>query len=357
MTRAYGEYVVGGIFGGQHRLHLMRIHRLDLAEAAVYRATAIPVWQAAYAHTLPDVLVPDAAQLLPDAAEGHRTVLGAFEASKDSDSAIAGVSAVSAASAVSAIGVSVINPAKTIAPAFWVAPDRRRRGIGSALLAESLEIVRAAGQAKLLLRVVGGDDSEGFAQARGGRVIERETLSGLDLSTIDRGAFDLWAAPTTTGAGYTLIRWSDHCPEELAESFCDAMTAMADAPGDVSSTPLTVEKLREKEQALVRFGIHRHFQAALAADGQIAGFTNVVTLEKQPGPVEIWNTGVVRAHRGHRLAQRLKAAATLWILDAYPQSTWIFTHNHVANAPMLAVNRRLGYQPIVEWVKVEFPVS
>jgi GNAT superfamily N-acetyltransferase len=313
----------------------MRIRRLDLAEASAYRTTAIPIWQAAFAHVLPGVPVPDEARLRPDAPDGRRAVLGAFEASDDA----------------AAVGLSVVNGAKGIAATFWVAPVRRRRGIGSALLTESLRLTRAAGRGKLVVRVAGGADSEGFARARGGRFVERDSMSGLDLRAIDRRAFEDWAAASPE---YTLARWSDHCPDELAASFCSAMGAMADAPGDAYDSPLTVEALREKEQALLRFGIHRHVQAALAEDGQIAGFTNVVTVEDRPGVVEVWNTAVVRAHRGRGLGLRVKAAAALWILDAYPDSRWIFTSNHEANAPMLTVNRALGYRPLVDWLTFEF---
>ena len=355
----------------------MQIRRLDLTDDAAYRATAVPIWQAAFGNVLPAEFVPDAARLRPDGPRGRRMVLGAFEAAGDSvgsdDSA--------------AVGLAVVDEAKPIVSAFWVAPARRRHGIGSALLAESSRLARAAGHPKLVVRVAGGAGSEGFAHARGGRVIERDRMSGLGLTTtglatidlttpglaapglattdrpafdrpaFDRRAFEDWAAPGAVGAAYPLVHWSDHCPEALAASFCEAMAAMADAPGDAYNSPPTVETLREKEQALLRFGIHQHVHAALTEDGRIAGFTNAVTVEDQPQVVEVWNTAVVRAHRGHGLARRLKAAATLWILAEYPATRWIQTHNHEANAPIRRVNQALGYRPLVEWLKVEFEVG
>jgi GNAT superfamily N-acetyltransferase len=318
----------------------MHIRRLDLAENSADRAAVVPAWQAAFAQALPEYPVPGEARLRPSAPDGHRVVLGAFEAPDDAV----------------AVGLSVVHESRATATSFWVVPALRRRGIGSALLAESFQLAKAAGHAKLVVRLAGGPDAEGFARARSGRLIERDTVSGLDLGAVDRRAFEEWAAPNAASAGYTLVRWSDRCPDELAPSFCAAMAAMADAPGDAYRTPLTVEALREREQGLVRFGIHRHVQAVQAEDGEIAGFTNVVTVEDEPEVAEVWNTAVVRAHRGRGLGLRVKAAATLWMLDEHPDSAWIQTSNHAANAQMLRINRALGYRPLMDWLKFEFDV-
>jgi GNAT superfamily N-acetyltransferase len=250
--------------------------------------------------------------------------------------------------------LSVINESTAKATAFWVAPALRRQGIGSALLAESLRLAKSTGHARLLIRMPGAADSEGFAQARGGRPIEQQRMSGLELSTVDRRTFEEWAAPD---AGYALVRWSDRCPDDLAASYCAARSAMADAPGAAHTTPLTVAALREKEQGLLRLGIHRHVQAVVAEDGDIAGFTDTVTVEGEPETAEVWNTAVVRAHRGRGLALRVKAAATLWMLREYPRISWIRTFNHEVGTPMLRVNRTLGYQPLVDWLTFEFDVA
>jgi hypothetical protein len=53
-------------------------------------------------------------------------------------------------------------------------------------------------------------------------------------------------------------------------------------------------------------------------------------------------TGVLRAYRGRRLALALKllsiSAAQRYDVD------YLYTNNDSSNAPMLAINRRLGYQ-------------
>ncbi|WP_246242413.1 hypothetical protein [Flexivirga aerilata] len=56
------------------------------------------------------------------------------------------------------------------------------------------------------------------------------------------------------------------------------------------------------------------------------------------------DTLVVREARGHTLGLRMKATAALAMMDELPAVTQIRTWNADDNAPMLAVNRRLGYR-------------
>jgi RimJ/RimL family protein N-acetyltransferase len=54
-------------------------------------------------------------------------------------------------------------------------------------------------------------------------------------------------------------------------------------------------------------------------------------------------TGVLRDYRGHGLAQALKLQTIL--LAKREGMRYIRTHNDSNNAPMLAINRKLGYKP------------
>jgi GNAT superfamily N-acetyltransferase len=67
------------------------------------------------------------------------------------------------------------------------------------------------------------------------------------------------------------------------------------------------------------------------------------------------DTLVLREHRGHGLGLRMKAASTLAVLAEAPEVTRIRTWNADDNAPMLAVNRALGYEVdawMRDWQKV-----
>jgi RimJ/RimL family protein N-acetyltransferase len=64
-------------------------------------------------------------------------------------------------------------------------------------------------------------------------------------------------------------------------------------------------------------------------------------------------TGTLREYRGRGLALAVKLATTHWA--AGHGITQISTDNDERNAPMLAINRRLGYEPIGR--RVEYLVS
>jgi RimJ/RimL family protein N-acetyltransferase len=55
-------------------------------------------------------------------------------------------------------------------------------------------------------------------------------------------------------------------------------------------------------------------------------------------------TGTLREYRGRGLALAVKLATTRWAAEH--GITQISTDNDETNAPMLAINRRLGYKPV-----------
>ena len=57
-----------------------------------------------------------------------------------------------------------------------------------------------------------------------------------------------------------------------------------------------------------------------------------------------WLTGTRRAYRGRGLALAVKLASIHWAAEN--GITRMLTFNDETNAPMLAINRRLGYKPI-----------
>ena len=95
--------------------------------------------------------------------------------------------------------------------------------------------------------------------------------------------------------------------------------------------------------------------AAVTEQGEVAGFTQSVWTPEEPEVLDLWSTAVVRAHRGHGLGLRIKAASTLRFVDELPGAAWVMTFNNHANEHMLAVNRRLGYQALRTWEIHEFP--
>ena len=77
-------------------------------------------------------------------------------------------------------------------------------------------------------------------------------------------------------------------------------------------------------------------------DGRVAAIS---FLTREPGARRAFNmfTATGREYRGRGLALAVKLASTRWAAEH--GITQLVTTNDETNAPMLAINRRLGYQP------------
>ena len=66
-------------------------------------------------------------------------------------------------------------------------------------------------------------------------------------------------------------------------------------------------------------------------------------------------TAVVPTHRGRGIGKWLKATMLERVLDEWPGATLVRTGNADANAPMLAINTRLGFRPA--WATIVYEVN
>ncbi len=67
---------------------------------------------------------------------------------------------------------------------------------------------------------------------------------------------------------------------------------------------------------------------------------------KDPGHSYQWDTLVLREHRGLRLGMWIKAANLRAAVDRHPRIRRLTTYNAESNAPMLRVNRAMGFAPV-----------
>jgi GNAT superfamily N-acetyltransferase len=89
------------------------------------------------------------------------------------------------------------------------------------------------------------------------------------------------------------------------------------------------------------------------ATGDVVGYSNLLLVAGTPGLA--WNamTAVRRAWRGRGVAGALKRATITWAIENGLDA--IETANDIDNAPMRAVNRKLGYEPMPDEVYVRGP--
>jgi GNAT superfamily N-acetyltransferase len=89
--------------------------------------------------------------------------------------------------------------------------------------------------------------------------------------------------------------------------------------------------------------------AAHRRDGRLAGITEVYWNPNRPAILWQGFTGVMPAHRGRGLGRWLKAEMLTRVLRDRPQVGIIRSGNADSNAPMLKINRALGFQRYIAW--------
>jgi GNAT superfamily N-acetyltransferase len=212
-----------------------------------------------------------------------------------------------------------------------VHPQHRGHGIGAALWERLDEHLGSIGAKRI---TAGGQDEPGshsFASARGFRETFRVRVSRLDLTTLPP-------------------------PPDLPEGVeLRPFTAYADDPRPVYELDNEVSKDIPLDQPLGdadwdewldRYWRHpmvdHERSLVLLVDGVPASFTLIITAGES-GRAMTGMTGTLRAYRGRGLAELVKRHSLA--LAAEAGLTVALTENDESNAPMLAVNNRLGYRP------------
>ncbi|MGC4811510.1 N-acetyltransferase family protein [Micromonospora sp. DT228] len=211
-----------------------------------------------------------------------------------------------------------------------VHPEHRRRGLGTALLTAATDHLRPLGIRRV--RAMALSEALPFARRHSYEPSREVRYSALDLN------------PTPTlpepPPGVRLRPIGDLDPHLL---YVANVASAADEPGDVPVDAQSYESWQY--DVWDNLGLDRASSIAAEVDGEVVAFS----LVKRDGD-RMWSdyTGSVPAYRGRGLARLTKMAA---LHRAAATGVRIaYTSNDETNAPMLAINARLGYRPVAsQW--------
>ncbi len=231
-----------------------------------------------------------------------------------------------------------------------VHPEHRRRGHGTALVAELVRRATEAGRTTIWLGTAEDDlGSRAFLEANGFHYASHDARRTQVLSEVDTAAVDaLHARAAEAAADYVLERLEPPHSDELLAQLVEVTEAINDAPmGDLTFTDevFDVARLRDIETAREGRGDRIYRLAARHREtGVIGGHTLVVVNPLRPDHAGQGDTAVHRDHRGHRLGLLLKIEMMRWLAEVEPQVTEITTWNHADNRYMIDVNEAIGYR-------------
>lgn len=229
--------------------------------------------------------------------------------------------------------------------AFWVmvhvALTCRRQGVGTALYNEVEAFARQQNASLLRIKLEENKtDGLRFANHLGFCIVQHEFRSMLDIAAFDASRFaDVIEAVQAQGIRFFTFAETDGGADAQRKLYDLNITTAGDNPSNDQSDVWPYEDF---VRDVFGAGWFRPDGQIFAADGD-AWIGMAAVGEVSPGKMHNMMTGVLREYRGRHIAFALKLLAIEFCRRRNAHS--LETGNDSTNAPMLAINRKLGYRP------------
>jgi GNAT superfamily N-acetyltransferase len=217
-----------------------------------------------------------------------------------------------------------------------VVPDARRRGVGSAMLAEVSRHARDFGKESVQGEVKESDtESRAFLERRGFVKVGAEKALVLELATHE-------PAPVDPPEGVRIVTRVEE-PDRLEEMYVVAVEGDEDIPGSTGGQPFEDWRAHEIDKPNRRPEL---MFLALAGD-EVVGYAGLQAYDEQAFH---GLTVTRRDWRRRGVAIALKRAEIAAAKEAGFQR--LLTESEERNEPMRLLNERLGFVPAPEWSTV-----
>jgi len=225
----------------------------------------------------------------------------------------------------------------------WVIvdPPYRRQGVGSAMWEDVKAFLNSRKAKKLTSEVRDQDaDSLQFAKARRFEIDRHLFESTLDLTAFDSAPY-AHLRPMLEAQGICICSLADfqNSPEARRKLYEVNYRTALDIPGSEENW----FSFDEFEQTVAIAEWFRPEGQLLALDGEkFVGLSAIQLIPQKRGSYNLM-TGVLPDYRGRKIALALKLEAIRYAREH--GAVYMRTNNDSLNAPMLSINRKLGYMP------------
>jgi GNAT superfamily N-acetyltransferase len=237
---------------------------------------------------------------------------------------------------------------------LFVMPDHRRQRVATSWLPTIVQLMKEHG-ATVLGMTASHDEAHAFLKSLGATAKLAEVESRLKLAEVDWEMMQRWVDEGRRRSPDTRLEIYDRrLPEELLEKFSEERTKLLNTMPfenlDIGDIIVTPERIHDEYDRMEATGEVNHDVITWEPDGSISAMTDVTWGPYRRTLIEQQFTGVRPDARGRGLGKWIKAAMLLHIRELYPDAEWIATGNAGSNAPMLKINRAMGFKPYREHV-------
>ncbi|MBT2335265.1 GNAT family N-acetyltransferase [Variovorax paradoxus] len=225
----------------------------------------------------------------------------------------------------------------------------RRRGIASRLLQPLLSFMREHGKTLATMNTH-LPEGHAFLVATGAVLKHRVVENRMQVDSLDRDMLARWKAQATEGPARSGLRWEVHAGRTPMERLASLMAPFSALFNDIPLGALELPPARYQLEGyadwygeLDRSGGEHFLVLLVDADDELAAMCEAQWDARFPDRLHQRLTGVARAWRGQSLAKGVKAAMLECVRMRHPALQTVVTYNAEVNAPILAINRQLGF--------------
>ncbi|TET09805.1 MAG: N-acetyltransferase [Candidatus Thorarchaeota archaeon] len=228
-----------------------------------------------------------------------------------------------------------------------VLKEHRGKGIAKTLL----KLVHGFALEKGRSVILGGtmeDDGRKLNRILGGTEALEMRNYRLNINDIDWKMVEQWEKEGKERSPDTTLEFHTSIPEDILERYTKKYSEVFNqAPFDdldIGDQIYTPELFRKYEEVAKKMGQTWLTVLLREKNGDISGLSDVIYMPSRAPLLEQFLTGVDQNYRGQGKGKWVKAAMLLRIREEFPDVKVVTTGNAKSNAPMIAINERLGFK-------------